>query len=664
MNTQDALSLAIQNYDNKQFIVAESYLNDILKSENENIQALHLLAIIHAIKSNEKECIRLFDKVLGIIPDSAPILKDYAKALTDLNLNERALIFFQKAIKKLPSDVDLRFNHSICLANLGRFNDSIVELNELLRIAPDYFSALVVRSSIYVELKEFFLALQDLDRVISVSNDFYDGYLNRAFINRALNRHESALLDLDDAIAIDPKNPIAYSHKGVLLHEIKQDQQALVVLDKATEIDSNYTGGWLNKGMVLQAVGRMEDALDSYNKVLSIDINSSDALANKVSCLNILGDPSLGLQCAEKAIELNPLSFNAWLNKGTSLKNLNKPTLALAAYDKALEIQPDSSIVIWNKSLVNLAVGNYEIGFKEYEHRWRWEGADPYRYKDKPQLSSISEIRGKKILCWYEQGYGDTFQFIRYILLLKELGANEIILEVQPSLMELLSCLDCRFFVQGESLSEIDFQVPLGSLPFIFKTTEETIPNQFPYLTVNENSVETWKDLTKFTDGKLNLGITCSGNLNFDRKNGNPRYLPLQSFIPFIDFANLYLLQTALVPADKIFLEQHPEIFWPGEKITNFEDTAATIMNMNAVISIDTSVAHLSGALGKKTFVLLPWASDWRWFLDKEYSPWYPDVKLYRQSKPLDWIEPIKALRADLDSWCRVELDITAPKSS
>jgi len=650
MNIQDALSLAIQNYDNKQFIVAESYLNDILKSESENIQALHLLAIIHAIRSNEKECIRLFDKVLEIIPDSVPILKDYAKALTDLKLNERALIFFQKAIKKLPSDIDLRFNHSICLANLGRFNDSIVELNELLRIAPDYFPALVVRSSIYVEQKEFFLALQDLDRAISISNDFYDGYLNRAFINRALNRHESALLDLDDAIAIDPKNPIAYSHKGVLLHEIKQDQQALVVLDKATEIDSNHIGGWLNKGIVLQALGRMEDALDSYNQVLSIDINNSDALANKASCLNILGDPSLGLQCAEKAIELNPLSFNAWLNKGSSLKNLNKPTLALAAYDNALEIQPDSSIAIWNKSLVNLAVGNYETGFKEYEYRWRWEGADPYRYKDKPQLSSISEIRGKKILCWYEQGYGDTFQFIRYIGLLKELGANEIILEVQPPLTELLSCLDCRFFVQGESLSEIDFQVPLGSLPFIFKTTIETIPNQFPYLTVNENSVETWKDLTKFTDGKLNLGITCSGNLNFDRKNGNPRYLPLKNLIPFIDIANLYLLQTALVPADEILLEQHPEIIWPGEKIKNFEDTAAIIMNMNAVISIDTSVAHLSGALGKKTFVLLPWASDWRWFLDKEYSPWYPDVKLYRQSKPMDWIEPIKALRADLDS--------------
>lgn len=649
MNIQDKLSLAVGYYHKQQFEVSEAYLNDILKSDDQNIQALHLLAVINSNKSNEHECIRLFDKALGITPDNAKILKDYASALNELNLYERALIFFQKAIKKIPSDVELRLNHAICLANLGRFNDSIVELDELLRIAPDYFPALVVRSSIYMEVKELVLALQDLDRAISINNHFYDGYLNRAFIKRSLNEHESAILDLDASIAIDPKNPLAYSHKGILLQEIKQDQLALAVLDKATELAPNSIGGWLNKGVVLQKLGRTEDALNSYNQALNIDNNNVDALANKASCLNILCDPGLGLQCAEKAISLNPLSFNAWLNKGGSFKNLNRPALALAAYDKALQIQPDSTIAIWNRSLVNLSIGNYEIGFNEYEYRWRWEGADSYRYKDKPQLANIAEIRDKKILCWYEQGYGDTFQFIRYIALFKEHGAREVILDVQPALRDLLSCLGCRFFVQGESLSEIDFQVPLGSLPLIFKTTLGSIPNHFPYLSVNEQHIEAWKDLAKPIDHKINLAITCSGNLNFDKKNGNPRHLPLQSFRPFVDFANLHLLQTELVTTDQFFLEQHPEIYWPGRNIKNFEDTAAIIMNMDAVISIDTSVAHLSGALGKKTFVLLPWVSDWRWLLDKEYSPWYPDVKLYRQSEQLDWSKPIAELIADLN---------------
>jgi len=649
MNTQDKLSLAIENYRNGQFAVSEVYLNDVLKSDGLNIQALHLLAIINSSKSNQQECIRLFDKVLNITPDNTEILKDYAGALTAFNLHESALTVFQKAIKKIPSDVELRLHHGICLANLGRFNDSIVELGELLRIAPDYFPALVVRSSIYMEAKEPFLALQDLDKAISINNHFYDGYLNRAFIKRSLNDYESALLDLDSSIAVDPKNPIAYSHKGILLQEMKQDQLALAMLDKAIEVAPNSIGGWLNKGVVLQKLGRTEDALNSYNQVLNIDNNNVDALANKASCLNILCDPSLGLQCAEKATTLSPLSFNAWLNKGGSLKNLNRPTLALAAYDKALEIQPDSTIAIWNRSLVNLSIGNYEIGFKEYEYRWRWESADPYRFSGKPQLADIAEIRDKKILCWYEQGYGDTFQFIRYISLLKELGAREVILDVQPALRDLLSCLGCRFFVQGESLSEIDFQVPLGSLPLIFKTTLGSIPNHFPYLTVNEKHIKAWKDLAKSTDDRINLAITCSGNLNFDKKNGNPRHLPLESFRPFIDFANLHLLQTELVMTDQIFLEQHPEMAWPGRNIKNFEDTAAIIMNMDAVISIDTSVAHLSGALGKKTFVLLPWVSDWRWLLDKEYSPWYPDVRLYRQSELLDWNEPIAELIADLN---------------
>ena len=649
MDIATKLSLAISNFQKGQLLNAESLFDDILKADGDNIQALHLLAIIHAMKYDANGCIQLFDRALRIDPNNTSILKDYAKALIDLNLNENALNLLRSVIEKTPNDIEAKFNLSICLAKLSKFNDALHELDEILRVDPARFPALAVRSSLHMEKKEWLLALKDLDEAISLNKDFYDGYLNRAFIKKSMKNYEAALLDLDTSIALDPQSPVAYSHMGFLLHEMHENQRSLSFLNKATELDPNFLGGWLNKGVVLQALNCTEDALFSYDQALRIDPANNEALANKVSCLNLLGNPIGGLECAEKAIKSNPMSFNAWLNKGSSLKNLKQPILALEAYDKALEIQSNSALAIWNKSLIHLTIGNYELGLKEYEYRWKWDGADLYRHVDIPRLSSPAEIIDKKILCWFEQGYGDTIQFIRYIKKMKEIGAKEIILEIQPPLQDLLSCLGCRYIAHRDPLlEEVDFQIPLGSLPLLFDTRIETIPNQFPYITVSEDRINAWKESANLKNGKLNIGITCSGNLNFDKKNGNPRYLPLQNFELLMDVVNLNLIQTEVSADDQAYLNKHPEIKYLGNKINSFEDTAAIIMNMDAIVSIDTSVAHLAGALGKKTFVLLPWVSDWRWLLEGEVTPWYPDMKLYRQDKASNWVDSIALLQEEI----------------
>jgi ADP-heptose:LPS heptosyltransferase len=230
-------------------------------------------------------------------------------------------------------------------------------------------------------------------------------------------------------------------------------------------------------------------------------------------------------------------------------------------------------------------------------------------------------------------------------------GAN-VIIQTQDPLRDLIAfSFNCQIISPNEFLPEVDFQIPLGSLPFLFNSTLESLPSYSPYLKVSDDKVFQWKERLGNAPHKLNIAIACSGNLSFDLKNGNPRNIPLEKFHQFIDCANIYLIQKDLSERDLSYLDYHPEIINLGPKINSFEDSAAIIMNMDLVISIDTSVAHLSGALGKPTKVLLPWVADWRWMLNSEESPWYPSLKLYRQSKIGSWDDALEAVNRDLKNF-------------
>jgi Flp pilus assembly protein TadD len=476
-----------------------------------------------------------------------------------------------------------------------------------LDLIPGRVSTLTNLSAAQVKLKKFSDARINLQKAISLDKSNSEAYLNLGLIDREENNFTSALELFDLSLKLNPSYPEALSNRGAILNELKRYDEALASYDKAISLKPEYHEAWYNKGVTLGELKRYDEALASY----------------------------------DKAISLKPEYHEAWSNKGVTLGELKRYDEALASYDKAISLKPDYSDAYWNQALSHLVTGNFESGWKNYEYRWKRTKAEPMRHQQFPLLTDLNEISGKSVLVWSEQGYGDTIQFSRFIEKLIELKAD-VIFEVQEPLKELLqnSFLHPRTISQEESTGVIDFQIPLLSLPLLFSNNFDNIPRADSYIRADEENLVLWRDKLNSTNNRMNIGVACSGNKN--HLNDKNRSMDLRFFEPIADKANLFLIQKDLREKDQSFLSRHPDIKFLGEEIKSFNDSASIIQAMDLVITVDTSLAHLSGALGKPTLILLPWNPEWRWLLDRQDSPWYPTAKLFRQPNRDNWEEVIK----------------------
>lgn len=302
--------------------------------------------------------------------------------------------------------------------------------------------------------------------------------------------------------------------------------------------------------------------------------------------------------------------------------------------------------------MIQLALGNFKDGFKNYEYRLERTSAHPKRHQVFPLLTNLNQASGKRVLVWSEQGHGDTIQFSRLIKNLSDLNI-EIIFEVQAGLKTLLeqSIKHAKVIGEGAPFGQVDFQIPLMSLPLLLELDINGIPSD-PYLVDSKKDSIAWKKKLSAANNKLNIGIACSGNEQ--HINDKNRSIDLEFFKPIADQANLFLIQKDLRKKDRDFLRTHPEIKFLGEEIKSFNDSASIIQEMDLVITVDTSLAHLSGALGKSTLILLPWNPEWRWLLDRQDSPWYPTAKIFRQPHSGRWESVIEdiALQLNLNHPC------------
>lgn len=322
---------------------------------------------------------------------------------------------------------------------------------------------------------------------------------------------------------------------------------------------------------------------------------------------------------------------------------------ALASYEKALAIQPDFADAHFCESDLWLLIGDFARGWPKYE--WRWNSTlfpSAARHFALPPWLGTEPLDGKTILLHSEQGLGDTIQFCRYVPLVAKRGAR-IILEVEKSLVGLMRNLSgvAEVIAKGEPLPSFELHCPLASLPLAFATRLETIPADVPYLSIPLPCSERWQRKLAQISG-LRVGISWAGNPNF--RNDHNRSIGLQSLSPLLSHptAQFVSLQKDLRVGDLELLQNHPQVIHLGAEIGSFVDTAAIISMLDLVISSDTSVVHLAGALGSPIWTLLPHAPDWRWLLDRDDSPWYPTMRLFRQPVPGDWRSVIAAVRAAL----------------
>jgi Tfp pilus assembly protein PilF len=397
--------------------------------------------------------------------------------------------------------------------------------------------------------------------------------------------------------------------------------------------------------LVQTLLGKKEAAIASFDRALKVRPDYAEAFCNLGVTLHEMNLFELALASHDRALKLRPDYAEALTNRGITLLELKHFKEALASFDHALKARSDFAEAHCSRALCCMLIGDFDRGWNENE--WRWETEHLRKEKRnfaQPLWLGSDEIAGKTILLHGEQGFGDVIQFCRYVPLVAERGAR-VILEVPNSLHELMGTLTgaAQIVSRGEPLPQFDLHCPLLSLPLAFGTRLESVPRPIPYLGATPSAARSW-NARLGPRKRFCVGLAWFGRP--DHKNDHNRSLKLNTLLPLLDCdASFISLQREVRPCDSVLLKDRTDLIHFGDELNNFSDTAALISNLDLVISVDTSVAHLAGALGKPVWILLPNVPDWRWLLDREDSPWYPTARLFRQNRTRTWDDVIIRVR-------------------
>jgi Flp pilus assembly protein TadD len=403
----------------------------------------------------------------------------------------------------------------------------------------------------------------------------------------------------------------------------------------------------LPKALALHEAGNLNDAETIYRTMLASNPKNEHALVLLGTIYAQRGNAEEALRLMDSAIAINPNNAAAYYNRGRAFHAMGRYNDALESYDRAIILKSDYVDPYYNKGLIKLLLGEYEQGWKLYE--WRWKHVAQFKPRVLPNPLWLGEkpIAGKTIFLHAEQALGDTIQFCRYLPMLEAMGPK-VIFEVHPSLLGLLSTLKGSFHLlaQGNPLPEFDFQCPLMSLPLAFKTSLNTIPASIPYLRADSEKRNTWKERL---GEKVNprIGLVWSGATY--HKNDHNRSIALSLFAPLLHSqCDFHSIQKEYRPNDPAVLAAN-RVTSHAKALNDFTDTAALISEMDLIISVDTSVVHLAGALGKPVWILLPFVPDFRWLTGRKDSPWYPTARLFRQTTIGNWTNVLETMKDELD---------------
>jgi tetratricopeptide (TPR) repeat protein len=474
-----------------------------------------------------------------------------------------------------------------------------------------------------------------------------------AMLNYQRGRLDDALALLHAALRIDGRRADVHSDLGLVWLGMSRFEDALASYDAAHAIAPDDPDALNGRGVALSRLGRIGPALASFERALVLAPDHIDALGNRGNALLKLNRPREAIASYQAALRIAPRHARLLTNQAVALRRLDRPHEALLGLARALVGAPDFAEARFVESLVKLTIGDFAAGWSGYESRWATAALAPHRRNfTRPLWLGDQPLAGKTILLYAEQGFGDTIQFVRYAPLVVALGAR-VILEVQPELTRLLaSFADIEVVAHGRPLPAFDLQCPLMSLPLAFRTELSTIPGGIPYIAPPAADVAAPSkiDCGERPHGRPLVGLVWAGDPL--HKNDVNRSLQLAALRPLLDLPHLQFvsLQQEVSAQDAQALRSHPGLR-AGGPFRDFAETAAAIGRLDAVIAVDTAVAHLAGAMGKPLFLLLPYGADFRWLRERADSPWYPSARLFRQPAFDDWGRAVDALRQELMRW-------------
>ncbi len=622
----------------------------LMAAYSTNPRLLNNLAMIEFQQGRFEAGLEYVEKSLGIDPNQFTAYGNRGAALFALNRFDEAYSDYNQAIALNNNYAEGYYNRGILHEKYGRDQEALADYDKAIELKPNYTNAYNNRGNVYKKLKQYEEALTSYEHAINLNPRHAEAHYNRGVVLKELNRYQDAVESYTNALSLKNYYVDAYNNCGNVFITLKRFEEALTCFQKAIAINPNYSFAYNGQGNVLMELKRFDEALISYEKAIALNSLSPfphNGMSNVLQELKRFDDAIVGY---EKAMALVPDSAGPYVNRGLAMLGKGNFDEALQNYDRAIELNPEMADPHWNKALPKILKGEYEEGWQLYEYRrYKPDLKGSYPIYEQPLWLGQESVTDKILYIYPEQGLGDFIQFCRYVPLVENLGAR-VILKVPNALYAMIKTmgLNARIVRNDEKVDEFDFHCPIMSLPLAFKTTVETIPNKIPYFFSDHFKKSYWERKFAYASNSLKVGLVWSGSK--DHKKDHDRSLRLEQLAPILDLpVTFYSLQKEVREHDKTTLSKLNHIQEYHEELNDFSDTAAMLDCLDLIISVDTSVAHLAGAMGKNVWILISYLPDYRWMLDREDTPWYPTARLFRQPNVGDWDNAILNVRSALE---------------
>ena len=636
MTTADAINLAMQHLGEGRLDEAQRLCESIAAQDSSSASVWNLLAMIAFRRGTDELAAQHVERAIALEPASAALYANLGELKKKMGHLDESFAAFEKAVELEPSSAIMRNKLGIALRLSGRLADAVSEFDRAIAADANYADLHNNRGNALRDLGRLSEAMESYRRAIALRPNLAPAHANLGNVLGDLGRFEPALVEYQIALQLQPKYPEALLGRASALRQLKRFDEAIA--DCKTAIELGAIGDGENiLGSIFYDLGKFDEAIAAFRRSIELDHSSAIKRNNLAMALDAVGDVEEAIAAVSAAVDLKPNYAEGFNTLGTILADQGQYDAASAAFERAIRLFPDYALAHWNLSLILLLRGDYTTGWPE--HEWRKQTTVESRPRDFPQPRwDGSDLAGKTILLHHEQGFGDMLQFVRYIPLVAQRGGRVIVSTV-PALTRLLREMpQISQLVDDGKLPEFDCHCPVLSLPFIFKTRFDSIPANVPYLKSPADAAERWREILPGKNNRLRIGLVWAGNPG--RKLDQRRSLQLTQLAPLfeVNSAEFFSLQKGKAAS---MISDVPRVKDLSGQLTDFAETAGAIENLDLVITVDTAVAHLAGAMGKSVWVLLGFVPAWRWMLERADSPWYPTMRLFRQPALDDWNTPI-----------------------
>jgi tetratricopeptide (TPR) repeat protein len=684
LTPRELVEKAVASHTSGQFADAERLYGLALEKDPAEPNALTNLGTILMQSGRLEEGIKMVQASLEIMPDQANALNNVGNALNMLKRFEEASSYFQRAVDLKSDNADAFSNLGNALREMGKVDEACEAYERAYAINPAFITALDNKSTLLTTAGRHEEVVALSDRLIAEHPTFAEAYNAKGNALQTLKRYEAAIAAYDKGLELVPNSGEMLANKAGALFALKRLDEALVLVGQACALRPDFANAFFNRGNILAARKRYEEAVDDLLQAAAIKPDFADAHNNVAHSLNELGrydeamaavkralalnpnsDAAHGMMgnllhsqhrfeeamaSHDRALAINPTNYELMNNKAMILMDMGRPDDSLAAFDAVLAKDPDNIEILWNKALALIATGHYAEGWDIYECRKRREDFTPAgRERIPPSLLAEGDLTGKTVLMRHEQGLGDNIQMLRYATLLSRRGAT-VIAELQTALLEIGATVPgiSKLVTMDEDPAH-DVEVLSMSMPLALGTTADTIPDVGPYIFASQEAQAIWRQRLG-PKTRPRIGLVWSGNR--DHINDRRRSMPRKYLEPLLNLdADFVSLQVEYRKGDLEWLQADGRIRTVHEDLNTFMDTAGLLENLDLVISVDTSVAHLAGALGRPVWFLLSRISDYRWHLGADTTPWYPTARLMRQDGYDDWAGLVAKVRGEVERW-------------